>query len=162
MRPVCAALLFTALALGSSTSAAGQKAPRNTYISNSDSAVFCKTDQPLYVDRNFKAIWLDTNSLLKRATHCEAPQVPPLAHVARIEGYVSVDILVNDKGKISCAGLVSGHPLLATSAIESAKNWTFRPITQRGKRLWFYGHLRFHFSTGEIKKDENPCTVAHW
>jgi TonB family protein len=88
--------------------------------------------------------------------------MPPLLRSAEIEGFVSVDILVNDKGRVSCARLVSGHPLQAGSAIDAAKDWTFRPIKQNGKAVWFYGHLRFHFSTREIKKEENPCTVGHW
>jgi TonB family protein len=111
----------------------------------SDSKALCTTEQPLYADRHGKPIWLDTDSLLKRATHCKAPEMPALARQARIDGYVFVDILVNDKGTVCCALLVSGHPLLATSAIDAAKNWTFRPKERDGKGVWFYGHLRFHF-----------------
>jgi len=73
-----------------------------------------------------------------------------------------VDILVNDKGKVWCVRLVSGHPMLASSAINAAKEWTFQPKRQEGKTVWFYGHLGFHFSTDKTNKDENPCTVAHW
>jgi len=89
--------------------------------------------------------WDRTDSLLKGATHCIAPKMPALARNARIEGYVSVDILVNDNGKVWCARLVNGHPMLASSAINAAKDWTFRPMKQEGKAVWFYGHLRFHF-----------------
>jgi TonB family protein len=88
--------------------------------------------------------------------------MPALLRQAEIDGYVSVDILVNDTGKVWCVRLVSGHPILASSATNAAKDWTFRPMKQEGKAVWFYGHLRFHFSTGEIKKDENPCTIAGW
>lgn len=122
----------------------------------------CTTDQPLYADRDGKPIWLNTNSLLKMANHCSAPKMPALANQARIEGDVFVDILVNDKGRVQCVRQVSGHPLLTSSAMNAAKDWTFHPIRRDGKAVWFYGHLRFHFSTGEIKKDENTCTVAHW
>ena len=127
---------------------------------SSDSKVFCTTDQPLYSGRDGEPIWLDNDSLLKSATHCKAPKMPALGRNARIEGYVSVDIVVNDKGKV--AQLINGHPMLASSAINAAKDWTFRPNKQDGKAVWFYGHLRFHFSTGEIKKNDNSCTVAHW
>ena len=74
----------------------------------------------------------------------------------------SLDVLVNDTGKVWCARLVSGHPMLASSAINAAKDWTFYPKKKDGKPVWFYGHLRFHYSSGESTKGENPCTAAHW
>jgi TonB family protein len=114
------------------------------------------------MDKTGKPIWLDTNALLKNATHCVAPQMPALARQARIEGQVLVDILVDREGKVACVHLIQGHPLLAASAIDAAKDWTFGPRKQKGREVSFYGHLRFHFSTGQTAKSENPCTVAHW
>ena len=160
MGPIRASFFLVVLALALSISDTAQ-----TVVSDlraSDSKALCTTDQPLYTDRDGKPIWLDTDSLLRSATHCTAPKMPALARNARIEGYVSVDILVNDKGKVWCVQLVSGHPMLASSAINAAKDWTFRPKKHDGKPVWFHGHLRFHFSTGETEKNENPCTVAHW
>ena len=130
-------------------------------IHASDSKDSCTTDQPLYTDANGKPIWLDTEALLKSVRHCTAPDIAYLGRIARIEGYVSVDILVNDTGKVWCIRLVSGHPMLATSAINAAKDWSFRPKKKDGKPVWFYGHLRFHYSSGDSTKGENPCTVAH-
>jgi len=128
----------------------------------SGSVALCTSDGPLLTNKARKAIWLDTKALLKNATHCVAPQMPPLARQARIEGYVLVDILVDRKGKVACAQLIHGHPLLAGSAIDAAKDWNFRPRKQKGRDVSFYGRLRFHFSTGQTAKNENPCTVAHW
>jgi TonB family protein len=122
----------------------------------------CTNDGPLLTGNDGKPIWLSTNALLKNATHCIAPEMPALFRQARIEGLVFVDILVDEKGRVACAQLISGHPLLAGSAIDAAKNWTFRPKKQRGRAVSFYGHLRFHFSTGPTSKSEDPCTVAHW
>jgi len=159
MRSICASFLLLGLTL------AIPRTNAQTVVSDAHPAGskdLCTTDQPLYADQNGKPIRLDTDSLLKSATHCTPPKLPALARQARIEGYVSVDILVNDTGKVWCARLVSGHPMLGSSATNAAKDWTFRPMKQEGKAVWFYGHLRFHFSTGEIKKDEDPCTVAGW
>jgi TonB family protein len=161
MGQIHGSFLLAVLTLAFSIPDTAQTVVSDIHASDSKAA-FCTTDQPLYADPDGKPIWLDTDSLLKSATHCIAPKMPALARNARIEGYVSVDILVNDKGKVWCARLVSGHPMLASYAIDAAKDWAFRPMKQEGKAVWFYGHLRFHFSTGDIKKDENPCTVAHW
>jgi len=128
----------------------------------SGSVALCPSNGPLLTDKAGKAIWLDTNALLKNATHCVAPQMPPLARQARIDGYVLVDILVDGKGNVACVKLIHGHPLLAGSAVDAAKDWTFRPRKQKGRDVSFYGHLRFHFSTRQTAKSEHPCTVAHW
>jgi TonB family protein len=118
----------------------------------------CTTEQPLYANGSGKPIWLNTDSLLKRATHCEAPAIPTLAHQLRIAGYVSIDILVNDTGKVFCVQRVRGHPMLTGSATEAAKKWTFLPKRQNGRNVWFYGRLRFRFSGGNaITKS---CAVA--
>jgi TonB family protein len=122
----------------------------------------CTNEGPVLTDSGGEPIWLSTTALLKNATHCIAPQMPALFRQARIEGLVLVDILVDEKGQVACAQLISGHPLVAGSAIDAAKDWTFRPKKQRGRAVSFYGHLRFHFSTGPTSKSENPCTVAHW
>ena len=160
MEPIRDSFFFLVLVLTFSIPDTAQTAMSDLHAS--DSRALCTTDQPLYTGTDGKPIWLDTDSLLKDSTHCSGPERPALDRGARIEGYVSVDILVNDKGRVWCARLISGHPMLASSAINAAKDWTFRPKNQNEKAVWFYGHLRFHFSTGEIKKDENPCTVAHW
>jgi hypothetical protein len=52
--------------------------------------------------------------------------------------------------------------MFAGSAVDAAREWTFQPKKQEGGAVWFYGHLRFHFSTEKTKKAENPCTVASW
>lgn len=126
------------------------------------STEFCASAGPLLTDEKGKPVWLDTDALLKDTTHCVAPKMPALARQARIEGQVLVDLLVDEKGRVACVHLINGHPLIAGSAIDAAKSWAFRPQKQHGKNVSFYGHLRFHCSTGTIAKDENPCTVAHW
>ena len=37
----------------------------------------CKTQFPLYSDKDKKPIWLDTTGLMKKVIHCEGPQFPP-------------------------------------------------------------------------------------
>jgi TonB family protein len=55
-----------------------------------------------------------------------APQYPPLAKAARIQGTVTLRLTVNQAtGEVSAATLLSGHPLLKDSAITAAKQWRF-------------------------------------
>ena len=128
----------------------------------SASTEFCASTGPLLTDEKGKTVWLDTDALLKDTTHCVAPKMPALLRQAELDGYVSVDILVDQRGHVACAQLINGHPMLVRSAIEAAKDWLFRPQKAKGKSISFHGHLHFHFSTGPIAKSENPCTVAQW
>ena len=88
--------------------------------------------------------------------------MPALWRQDRIQGYVFVDILVDEAGHVACVHLVSGHPLLAGAAIDAAKNWTFKPKKVKRRRVSFYGHLRFYFSTGANSRKENACTLARF
>ena len=131
-------------------------------MGNSDSRAPCKADGPVLSDASGKPIWLGTQALLRRSTHCEAPQMPALWRQARIQGYVFVDILVDERGRVACVRLVSGHPMLAGAAIDAAKNWTFEPKKEKGRAIAFYGHLSFYFSTVVNSGKEGACTTAHW
>jgi TonB family protein len=122
----------------------------------------CVTAGPVLTDKEGKPIWLTTDELIERSTHCVAPKMPPLLRQARFEGQVLVDVLVNEKGKVGCAKLISGHPLLACAAIDAAKEWTFHPKKQGEKEVSFYGRLSFHFSISGPSKSENRCIEAHF
>lgn len=122
----------------------------------------CKADGPLLTDKAGNPIWLDTKALIKRSTHCVPPRLPAMARQARIEGQVLLDILVSPEGKVACIQVLKGHPMLIPGAIDSAKEWTFRPMKQKGRAIFFRGHLSFHFSTSGNVKGENPCTIARF
>ncbi len=111
----------------------------------------------MLTDSSGKPLWLTTDALVKRATHCVAPTFPPLARQIRIDGPVLIDILVDGRGQVACASVIYGHPLLIASALHAASQWTFRPMEQRGHPVSFHGHLRFRFST-ERREDYNRCT----
>jgi hypothetical protein len=57
-----------------------------------------------------------------------APNYPPLAKQARIEGKVELELAVDPtSGDVLSASSLSGHPLLVTNSIDSAKRWRFSP-----------------------------------
>jgi len=53
------------------------------------------------------------------------PTYPPLARQARISGDVELMLRIRQDGSIESAVVVSGHPLLAQSAIDSAQHSRF-------------------------------------
>ena len=161
MSPVCVAQLVVSVMLVLSTFGTAQDVSPVSPPRVQEPLYFppsCTTEQLVYANRSGKPMLLDTDTLLKSVTHCKAPDMPTLARQLRITGDVSVDILVNDKGKVFCVQRVIGHPILAGSASDAAKQWTFLPKRQNGKEVWFYGRLRFRFSGGNTTT--NSCTVA--
>jgi TonB family protein len=60
------------------------------------------------------------------------PLYPPLAKLARVDGRVRIEVLVNTDGSVARVVQSSGHPLLARAAIEAAKKYRYEPFVQNG------------------------------
>jgi TonB family protein len=56
-----------------------------------------------------------------------APVYPPLGRQARIQGMVILKVQISKTGDVENIQLVSGHPILAPSAIEAVKQWKYSP-----------------------------------
>jgi protein TonB len=55
------------------------------------------------------------------------PTYPTLARTARIQGTVELRAIVSKAGTIENLAVVSGHPMLVSSAIEAVRQWRYRP-----------------------------------
>ncbi len=61
-----------------------------------------------------------------------APQYPPLALQAGIEGVVSFQAHIGPDGKINTLQLLSGPPLLVEAATAAVRQWTWKPTLLNG------------------------------
>src|SRR5215471_4980269 len=61
------------------------------------------------------------------------PPYPPLARQARIQGQVVLQAEISKDGSIQNLRLISGHPMLAPSAIEAVKQWKYKPYYLNGE-----------------------------
>jgi periplasmic protein TonB len=61
------------------------------------------------------------------------PPYPPLARQARIQGQVVLQADISKDGTIQNLRLMSGHPMLAPSAIEAVKQWRYKPYFLNGE-----------------------------
>jgi protein TonB len=61
------------------------------------------------------------------------PNYPPLARQARIQGTVVLQAEISKSGDIQNLRLISGHPMLAPSAIEAVKQWKYKPYLLNGE-----------------------------
>jgi TonB family protein len=55
------------------------------------------------------------------------PVYPELMKRIRLEGDVSVEVIISPEGRVESARAVSGHPMLASAAVDAARRWRFQP-----------------------------------
>ncbi|HEX8559189.1 MAG TPA: TonB family protein [Pyrinomonadaceae bacterium] len=80
-----------------------------------------------------------------RALKKPAPQYPSAAHAARAQGTVTVQIVVDESGKVISAAAVSGHPTLRGAGEEAARRAKFSPTTLCGKPVKVTGVITYNF-----------------
>lgn len=80
------------------------------------------------------------------AVYLEKPKYPSRALKEKVAGVVTVQIAINEKGKVESAEAVEGHPLLREAAVDAAKKARFNPILKDGKAVKFSGKLVYSFT----------------
>jgi periplasmic protein TonB len=55
------------------------------------------------------------------------PSYPAAARLSGIEGKVTVGAVIDTDGKLANMRVVSGPPLLQRAALDSLRNWKYRP-----------------------------------
>jgi len=55
------------------------------------------------------------------------PTYPALAKQARVQGSVEMRAIISKTGTIENLTVVSGHPMLAASAVQAVRQWRYRP-----------------------------------
>ena len=83
--------------------------------------------------------------LTSKAISLPQPPYPQLARQIKIGGTVSVQILVDEAGKVVAAHAVSGHPFLTKSAEEAAQRARFTPTTLNGQPVKVQGVITYNF-----------------
>lgn len=74
------------------------------------------------------------------------PNYPPLARQARIQGTVVLQAQISKTGDIENLQLISGHPMLAPSAIEAVKQWKYRPYLLNGEPVEVETQVQVNFT----------------
>jgi protein TonB len=74
-----------------------------------------------------------------------APAYPALARQARVQGVVTVEILVDEQGRVVAAQATNGHPLLRVAAQQSAFQARFSPTSISGQPVKVSGMITYNF-----------------
>jgi protein TonB len=88
---------------------------------------------------------ISTVVLTSKAISLPQPPYPAIAKQTRTEGKVSVQILVDEQGKVISAQTVSGHPFLVTVAREAAMRARFTPTILNGQAVKVQGVITYNF-----------------
>lgn len=80
-----------------------------------------------------------------KAIKLPKPVYPPQAHSSRAGGAVSIQVLIDETGKIIRAGAVSGHPLLQDAARDAACSAKFSPTLLQGNPVKVSGIITYNF-----------------
>ncbi len=87
------------------------------------------------------ALWVPMMACAQQSTAPRtaiAPVYPALAAQGHISGRVGVEVTLDERGGVTSAALLDGHPLLAGSALWAAERWVFEPGDARRRvRLSF-------------------------
>lgn len=92
----------------------------------------------------------------------EMPKYPPLARQARIQGEVKIEFVLNQDGVPITVNLVSGHPMLAPTAVENVRAWRFEvPADQATTERRYETTFEFKLDSGEADPaDSGKLTVV--
>lgn len=83
--------------------------------------------------------------LIAKAISLPQPPYPQLAKQIRIQGPVTVQILVDEQGRVLTAQPVSGHPTLLAAAKEAAMRARFTPTKLSGIAVKVQGLITYNF-----------------
>ncbi|HEX8473984.1 MAG TPA: energy transducer TonB [Pyrinomonadaceae bacterium] len=87
-----------------------------------------------------------TSSLLNgKAIQKPAPVYPKIAKEAKAQGTVTVQILVDEQGRVISAQATNGHPLLKKAAVEAAYQARFSQTILNGQAVRVSGVITYNF-----------------
>ena len=73
------------------------------------------------------------------------PNYPPLAKQIRLQGQVSVQVLVDETGRVVSAKAVNGHPLFLVEAQRAALQARFSPTKLGDQPVRVSGVITYNF-----------------
>jgi hypothetical protein len=75
--------------------------------------------------------------------------LPGTVDKLHIKGTVVMALAVDDKGEVNCVQIISGHPLIIGTTIDSVRRWKFRPYVVLGLRKGFCGRIAISYQASE-------------
>jgi protein TonB len=93
-----------------------------------------------------KIVRVGSNLKAPRLTYSVDPTYPPLAREAHISGTVVVEAVIDERGNVVQARVVSGHPLLIDAALKAVVQWKYEPTSLNGQPVSVELQVQVQFS----------------
>ena len=81
-----------------------------------------------------------------KAISLPKPVYPPSARNARVSGVVTVEVVIDESGKVISAKAVDGHQFLREAAEQAARGARFSPTVLSGQPMKVSGQITYNFS----------------
>ena len=98
---------------------------------------------------NGKPLPVSSVVLQGKAVERVVPVYPELPKRIRLQGEVSIEVIISPEGRVESARVVNGHPMLVNSAREAARRWQFEPTFLNGVAVRVTGVITFVFKLNE-------------
>jgi protein TonB len=80
-----------------------------------------------------------------KAVSLPRPAYPPAARAVRASGAVTVQVLIDEEGRVVSASATGGHPLLQAAAVSAARQARFSPTLLSGQPVKVSGIITYNF-----------------
>jgi protein TonB len=80
-----------------------------------------------------------------KAVNLPKPTYPPAARAVRAAGAVTVQVLIDEEGRVVSASATGGHPLLQQAAVAAARGARFSPTLLSGQPVKVSGIITYNF-----------------
>ncbi len=81
--------------------------------------------------------------------HKVDPVYPSIARQARVQGTVTMAVVVGKNGTIENLKVVSGHPLLVQAALDAVRQWRYKPFLLNGEPMEVETQINVNFKLEE-------------
>ncbi len=92
-----------------------------------------------------KVLKVSTGVLTSKVVNLPKPNYPPLAKQIHLQGSVSIQVLIDENGKVVSAKALSGHQVLANAAEAAALQSRFSPTLLSGQPVKVSGVIIYNF-----------------
>jgi TonB family C-terminal domain len=92
-----------------------------------------------------KLLKVSQGVLTSKALFLATPNYPPLARPIKLQGIVTVQVLIDETGKVISAKAVSGHPILVPEAQRAAMQSRFSPTLLSNQPVKVSGVITYNF-----------------
>lgn len=87
------------------------------------------------------------------------PGFPAAARAVRVQGAVTVEVIVDEEGYVTSARATNGHPFLQPSAVQAARQARFTPTLLSGEPVKVRGVITYNFV---LNNDPAPPVLRPW